>query len=274
MNIPNSLLLFKKLAFDIFETMKNIIHKPLFKKVLIALGIFVVFAWLMNVVVMPWYVNSTELKVPKVVGMKEIDAINFLKDKDLDPLISDTTYDEKFPRGTIIYQRPNADETVKAGRRIYLFVSGGEPIVSVPLLKGKSLKDARFSLERLGLYLGRIDSVASDNPANMIFDQQYAAGTPLKKGDSVGISLSIGQSVGTITVPNLIGKSLSEAEKVLADSSLKVGKINYQPSFSLLPNTVLDQYPSKGNKVNPGDSIDLFVTKATEPDNQHPNMEN
>jgi len=57
-------------------------------------------------------------------------------------------------------------------------------------------------------------------------------------------------------------KSLSEAEKVLADSSLKVGKINYQPSFSLLPNTILDQYPSKGNKVNPGDAIDLFVTKS------------
>ena len=31
---------------------------------------------------------------------------------------------------------------------------------------------------------------------------------------------------GTIVVPDLIGKSLAEAEKVLADSSLKVGKIN------------------------------------------------
>jgi beta-lactam-binding protein with PASTA domain len=32
-----------------------------------------------------------------------------------------------------------------------------------------------------------------------------------------------------------------------------------------LPNTVLDQYPSKGNKLNPGDRVDLFVTKAAEP---------
>ncbi len=254
--------------------MKNLIHKPIFKKLLLAIGIFVVFIWFMNVVVMPWYVSSPELKVPKVVGMKETDAINVLKENNLNPLVSDTTFDEKFPRGTIIYQRPNADETVKTGRRIYLFVSGGEPTVSVPSLKGKSLIDARFALERLGLNIGRIDSINSDNPINMIFDQQYAIGTPLKKGDSVGVSLSIGHSTGSITVPNLIGKSLSEAEKVLADSSLKVGKINYQTSISLLPNTVLDQYPSKGNKANPGDSIDLFITKAPEPNNQNPNLEN
>jgi beta-lactam-binding protein with PASTA domain len=30
----------------------------------------------------------------------------------------------------------------------------------------------------------------------------------------------------------------------------------------LLPNTILDQYPSKGNKVNKGTVVDLFVTKT------------
>jgi len=67
----------------------------------------------------------------------------------------------------------------------------------------------------------------------------------------VGITVSTGPvEEGEITVPDLIGKSLTEAQKLLADSALTVGKINYQPSFSLLPNTILDQYPSKGNKVN------------------------
>lgn len=98
----------------------------------------------------------------------------------------------------------------------------------------------------------------------MIFDQQYVDGTPLKKGDSVGVTVSAGEEFGEITVPDLIGKSLTEAEKILADSSLQVGKINYQPSFSLLPNTVLDQYPSKGNKANKGDQVDLFVTKSAD----------
>jgi beta-lactam-binding protein with PASTA domain len=188
-----------------------------------------------------------------------------LEDNNLEPIISDTTYDLRFAKGTIVIQRPHAGEKVKEGRRVYLFVSGGEPVVSVPLLKGKSLRDAKFALERLGLKLGQIDEVSSNNPKDMITDQQYAEGTRIKKGEYVGVSISVGTGEGTIIVPDLIGQSLAEAERVLADSSLKVGRINYQRSFSLLPNTVLDQYPSKGNKANAGDAVDLFVTKAAEP---------
>ncbi|MHB1687550.1 MAG: PASTA domain-containing protein [Ignavibacteriaceae bacterium] len=249
--------------------MKNYLKNPRTKKILYYLGGFFVFILIMNYIVMPWYVSEPEKPVPKVLGLKEANAINILKDADLAPIVGDTTYDEKYPRGSVIYQRPNAGEIVKVGRRIYLFISGGEPSVSVPMLKGKSIRDAKFSLERLGLNLGKVDSVASSNPKDMIFDQQFAAGTPLKKGDYVGISLSIGENAGGILVPNLIGKSLSEAEKILADSTLKVGKINYQPSVSLLPNTVLDQYPSGGNKVTAGASIDLFLTKPADTDNGH-----
>lgn len=254
--------------------MKNILKKPFIRKSLIVFGAIVVFVIVMNYIVMPWYVSEPEFNVPKVVGMTEEAAIKTLKDSDLTPVVSDTTFDERFARGSIIYQRPNAGEIVKKGRNIYLFISGGEPVIPVPKLRGKSIVDARFALERIGLNLGRIDSIASDYPKNVIFDQQFAVGTPLKQGDSVGVSLSIGKNIGTITVPNLIGKSLAEAEQIIADSTLKVGKINYQQSVSLLPNTVLDQYPSQGNKVNPGDSIDLFVTKSLDTNNQNPNMTN
>ena len=254
--------------------MKNSRHKSVITKLLIALVAFIVFVVLMNDVVMPWYVSSPEKVVPKVLGMHEANAVKLLKSASLSPVISDTSYDEQYPKGTIIYQTPTANDTVKEGRRIYLFISGGEPVVSVPNLKGKSLRDAKFALERLGLYLGHVDSTASSSPKEMIFDQQFAFGTSLKKGDSVGVSLSMGEGIGTISVPNLIGKSLSEAESILADSSLKVGKINFQKSFSLLPNTVLDQYPSKGNKLNPGDSVDLFVTKNDDSVNDNTNPGN
>jgi eukaryotic-like serine/threonine-protein kinase len=103
----------------------------------------------------------------------------------------------------------------------------------------------------------------------VIFDQQYAPGTPLKKGESVNVSISLGEiGSGEIVVPDLIGKSLAEAERLLQDLSLSIGKVNYQSSFSLLPNTILDQYPSKGSKIAEGGTIDLFVTKAADPSQQ------
>ena len=257
-------MLLKKGSFNIFDSMKNILKKPLVKKILIYLFAFVVIVLLLNNVVLPWYVSSPEITVPPVKGLKETEAIKLLKDHNLDPVLGDTTYDVKFAKGTIILQKPKAGEIVKEGRRVYLFISGGEPVVYVPNLKGKSVRDAKLTLERIGLKLGLIQEIPSSNPKNMIFDQEFAEGTKVKKGSSVGIYISVGAGIGDITVPDLVGRSLAEAERILADSTLKVGKINYQRSFSLLPNTILDQYPSKGNKVNPGDSVDLFVTKAVE----------
>jgi eukaryotic-like serine/threonine-protein kinase len=243
--------------------MKKFFEKPRNKKILYWLGGILVFILIMDNLVLPWYVSSPEVKVPTVVGLKEDDAVRTLKDVDLSPIVSDTTYDENFPKGSVIVQKPMTGDVVKKGRRVYIFISGGEPYVTVPILKGRSLKEAKLSLERVGLKVGSVSELPSENPRNVIFDQQFAAGTSIRKGESVGISVSIGVfAEGEITVPDLIGKSLTEAEKLLADSSLKVGKVNFQNSFSLLPNTILDQYPSKGNKVNKGTVVDLFVTKT------------
>ncbi len=246
--------------------MKNILKNRIIRKLLIYFGAFIVFVLAMNYIILPWYVRSPETHVPKVLGLRQAEAEKVLKDGGFKPIISDTTFNEKYPKGTVILQKPEPDKVVKIGRSIYLYISGGEPVIKVPNLVGKSLRDAKFALERLGLNLGKVDSITSNDPKNMIFDQQYAEGTSLEKGDDVGVSVSIGQGVGIIIVPDLIGKSLTEAEKILTENQLKVGKINYQSSFSLLPNTVLDQYPSKGNKVNQGDAVDLFVTKSAEND--------
>jgi serine/threonine-protein kinase len=243
--------------------MKKFFQNPRNKKILYYLGGIVVFFLILDNLLLPWYVSSPEVTVPKVVGLNETDAVRILKDADLSPIVSDTTYDENFPRGSVIVQKPMTGDVVKKGRRVYVFISGGEPYVNVPILKGRGLKEAKLALERVGLKLGIVSELPSENPKNVIFDQQFAAGSSIRKGESVGITVSIGfVAEGDITVPDLIGKSLSEAEKLLADSSLKVGKVNYQSSFSLLPNTILDQYPSKGNKVNKGTVVDLFVTKT------------
>ncbi len=245
--------------------MKNILQNKFITSALIIFLGLAVFLLVLNYIIMPWYVSKPETKVPNVVGLNEVEAFSILNKSQLQPVISDTTFDQKYPKGTIFLQKPNSGKIVKEDRNIYLFISGGEPTVIVPILKGKSIREAKFTLERIGLKLGNVEETESNNPKNMIFDQEFAEGTSLKKGAFVGVTVSMGEgSTGEILVPDLIGKSVTEAERILADSTLKVGKINYQRSFSLLPNTILDQYPSKGNRVNMGTTIDLFVTKSAE----------
>ena len=241
--------------------MKNLIEYPFVKKALIGLGILIALVLVFDFILLPLYVSGTEVNVPNVVGMTEEEAFTTLEDADFEPQIADTSFGVSLPPGRIFLQKPEAGKIVKEGRTIYLFLSGGEQIISVPILKGKSVRDARLALERIGLKLGNIDEVPSTHPKDMVFDQQFAEGTRLAKGQSVGISVSIGKGSGNISVPDLIGKSLTEAKRILSDSTLVIGKVNYQISSSLLPNTVLDQYPAPGNKLNMGNAVDLFITK-------------
>lgn len=241
--------------------MKKLLQYPIVKKFLIALGILIALIFVFDFILLPLYVSGSEINVPNVVGMTTDEAFQTLEDDDFNPSIADTSFGVSLPPGRIFLQKPESGKLVKEGRTVYLFVSGGEQVISVPLLKGKSVRDARLSLERIGLKLGSIEELASTHPKDMVFDQQFAEGTGIRKGQSVGISVSIGKGEGEIEVPDLIGKSLTEATRILSDSTLIIGKVNYQISSTLLPNTVLDQYPGPGNKLNSGNTVDLFITK-------------
>lgn len=243
------------------NSMKKYFNKNVQKKLFIIIGALILLLILFNYLLMPWYVSAEEISVPKVIGMNENTAKTMLEDNDLEPVIGGERYDERYPKGSVIFQKPNAGSIVKEGRRIFLFVSSGVPLIKVPSLKGKVLRDARMTLERLDLVLGDTTFVESEFPANVIIDQEYYEGTEVKKGTHVNVTLSAGANAGLITIPDLLGKSLSQAQKIIEDHKLSVGKINYQPSFSLLPNTVIDQYPGEGNLVEEGETIDLFVTK-------------
>lgn len=245
--------------------MNKILQNEKVKKLLIAFGVIIIAGGIIDKILLPWYVSASEVTVPSVVGLTQEEAIKKLEDEDLEVVIKDTTFDKKYPEGIITKQNPKEGEVVKEGRRVYLFVSGGEQMVVMPLLKGRTLQQAKVLLEKFGLRLGYVEEIASDKTIGIIFDQQYIEGTKLKKGSTVNIAISIGaETEEGITVPDLIGKSLTEAQQILADSSLGVGKLNYQPSHSLLPNTILDQYPSKGNKLKPGEKVDLFITKPAD----------
>ncbi len=225
---------------------------------------FVALFLLMNYAVMPWYVyHGGTLTVPDVTGMQFEQASEMLHSMGLVAIEGDKILDNTHPLGAVITQNPRANSVVKYSRHIYLTVCGGEVQVSVPSLRGRSLRDARFALERNGLILGEIQYAASDSsPVNTIMTQTVAAAEKAKKGTTVGVTISTGNLTKSVEVPNLSGKSLTEAEKILEYFGLKVGNITYQVNVELLPNTIVDQFPQAGAAADSGKTVDLFVVKA------------
>ncbi len=251
--------------FYIFENMKDFIKNPIVKKLLFVLiGIFILLM-VFNYLIMPWYTYAAEIKVPNVVGMPAEEAVKLLENNKLTSAVGDTVLDNRYPKNSVVSQRPGSSSAVKSGRRIFLIVSGGDQTSKVPNLMGKSLIDAKLALEKAGLRIGDVRYVPSTTPKDIIVSQEFVSGMSIRRTSRVRISISLGAVEGTIEVPNLVGKSKSEAEEILKGLQLEVGKISFLPTLKeLLPNTVADQYPAGGAKVNHGDKIDLFICKYTE----------
>jgi len=232
------------------------IWKPALAIIILIFGILIIF----DTIIMPLYVSGNETKVPNVIGLNKDEAINLLEKSNFVPIIQTTRYDDRYGKDKVIFQKPNQGSLVKEGRRVYLTISGGEPLVRVPFIVNKTLRDAQITLERAGFKIGKIDSIESELPVNTIVEQEYFQGRELPKGSSIGVKISLGPQAGMIRAPGLLGKSLTEAEGILNKMELQLGNKTYIHSSNLLPNTIVDQQPSEGSLLKIGDSINVVIT--------------
>jgi serine/threonine-protein kinase len=241
--------------------MKNFIKKWLIIAGSVLAGVIILVV-IFDKLIMPWYVDAKEVKLPNLVGLHKSEAENILKKLHLNVREIGPRYDPNFDIDHVIFQRPPAGTIVKENRRVYLHISGGDPLIKMPNLINKTLRDAKVTLERRGLYIRDIIQVKSELKANHVVEQEFVEGTNLAEGDSVDLKVSIGPRVGMVRVPNLIGKSLSEVEIILRRNNLKMGIITYKQTPSILTNTVIEQLPSEDFLLSVGDSVDVTVAKS------------
>lgn len=236
------------------------------RKILGAGAILVALFLLANYLLIPWYVNQGGVvTVPGVVGLRYEDAERLLDSMGFAPRKGETRMDREHPAGVVVVQNPLEGSKVKRGRRVYLMVSGGELTVTVPNVRGRTLRDARFALEKEGLKLGGVEYAASEEfPANTVVEQKISPGSRVKRDVYVSLVVSQGSVAQKVTVPDVTGKNLAEAKTILAAAGLTVGNITEVPSIDLLPNTIVDQYPRTGELVPSGQAIDLFVVQGAE----------
>jgi len=234
----------------------------MFRKLVILSLVVVVFVLLFNSILMPWYVKHSNLvKVPNVTGMNFLDAKKVLEQSGLDVKQGDIRYDESKPIGFVMDQAPAVDEMVKNGRRVYLTVCGGEQLMEVPRLIGKTERDARFSLVQRNLLVGEVvKKFTTEQPEDVVISQVIQPGSKVKKGTKVDLIVSNGALLGSIVIPDLIGKKLADARKLIEEKKLRVGKITYQSS-DLPVGQVIDQYPKRDKSAKDNTPIDLFIAK-------------
>lgn len=228
-------------------------------KIYIVLSSLFILAFVLDAVIMPAIVHSRgEITIPDVTGKKTDAAMAMLAQLDLQPMIHDTMPHPKIEPGSVVFQNPVAGSVVREGRNVYLSVSGGERRIVMPNLRGRSLRDARITLEQMDLRVGMVSYEASDLPAETVVAQNVAPGKRVRANQVIEITVSGGTDI-EIEIPYVIGFNLEEAQQRLLEGGLRLGAVSYKKSDIYLPNTVLGQDPAAGNPAAPNTPVNLVV---------------
>lgn len=232
---------------------------------LLLLSLFILYV-LVNKIIMPAYTRHGQaITVPDLTNLIYEDAREVLNRLDLKIIEEAKKYDtnNEFPIGTIMGQNPRPNSTVKKGRRIYVLVSKGEPMVEMPKLMGESERNAIFMIGNLGLVLGEVRYEPSNNSnyshIGKVIYQSISVNKEVKIGTPVNITVI--SEPDLFLVPDIVGRNLFDAKKIIMQAGLTVGEIYYEEKPDLLPETVIDQFPGVEDKVSRGDTLRLWVSK-------------
>ena len=138
-----------------------------------------------------------------------------------------------------------------------LFVNGSKSTqLTMPNLVGLTQVKAVEQIQKDGLILGTVSTVASAKPANEVVSTSPTAGLPIAKGVHVNLTISNGALAGQVQVPSVIGQTLGAAEAQLTEAGL-----TGIPSSAGSPTTAIVQAQSvaAGSTVPQGTQVTLTV---------------
>jgi serine/threonine-protein kinase len=219
---------------------------------LLALLAIAAAAWGGWTYLIPHYVD-----VPRVVGLTVEQARAKLEDSHLVVRVAQGQYNMKFDTGTVIRTAPSVETSVRTDSTVTLYPSLGPPPVPVPDLTGMSVAHAQAALAKAHLSLDpTIVREYNDRvPAGRVISQSVPAPGEAPRGSAIAITVSKGPT--PVPVPNVIGKTETEAKDLLQAWRVEVdGKY----SSRIARGRVVDQSPPPRSKLQPGSTVTIVVS--------------
>jgi beta-lactam-binding protein with PASTA domain len=202
--------------------------------------------------------DVTQTAVPDVVGQtfdeasSQLEAASFQVEKN-------EVADDTVPEGDVISQDPSGGTMLDPGTSVTLTVSLGKETVSIPRLSGYSFDDAKDLLEsdQYGLQVEKSEQDSSA-PEDEVINSNPPEGTEVDKGSTITLMVSKGE----LTVPDVIGQSVSSARSELENAGFDV-KVS-GPDDGI----VTDQDPGDGDTAKKGSKVK--ITSEKEDDDPNP----
>lgn len=199
--------------------------------------------------------------VPDVVGLLEKQAIERLEDKGFNKYTIEGIYSEDAAIGVVVSQTPEGNTSASMAEVVVLEVSKGQDEIKIPDVVGKSEKEATRILKAEGFLVNVVKEFSKTVELGEVISQDPGTGKLLLPGETVTILVSDGVELVGISMPNLIGKTLTSAETTLNNNKLILGGVTNAETGDYLPGQVIKQSVTPGANIKQGSSVDLVIAK-------------
>lgn len=205
--------------------------------------------------------NLAEIAVPDVKNMTVVEAQRLLEEKEFKVELEEKYGDPaQFKPGTVMEQSPKAGEKRKQRSLIILTICKGAELKAVPDIVGMSEGKAENTLFNAGFKLGKITKKHVEGQRiGTVLAQSPKALDKAPKGSGIDVVINEGDK----EVPNLIGKSITDAKRLLEKAGLKLGEVKEVNDHSAVKNVVLASNPNAGTKIGAGDPVSISVAAGS-----------
>jgi serine/threonine-protein kinase len=222
-----------------------------------------------------------KVAVPPVVGQTVQDATKALRRADLVPNVAQVPSSE--PAGTVVAQNPKPGQKVARGSKVRLNVSKGGAAttqtttttattattatttttataarVAVPNLVGQRFGPAVRRLETSGLR-ANVVYATSTRPRGTVTAQRPAAGTRVRRGSRVRLTVSAGANPTLQAVPDVVGQDQNSAVTALQQAGFTPVVVRRVVTNASQDGMVVEQQPAAGGQAPRGGSVAIYV---------------
>jgi len=204
------------------------------------------------------YLNRTGM-VPVVVGLTQPQATAALEAAGFKVASVESTQTLKASDvGKVVAQSPAANTEAKMTAGVTIVVSGGQKLIAVPAVTGKTQADAEKALKDAGLQASISSAFSSTVVKGVVISQAPGVGQMVPSQTSIGIVVSMGAQ--NVTVPDVTNQTESQAGLTIKSLGLGTAKDVSNHSSVYKSGRIAGQFPAAGSSVPPGTIMGLIVS--------------
>ena len=192
--------------------------------------------------------NEDTVSVPDLVG-KNFDWVSdSVKYENFDIRCIREEYSDTIEKGDIISQSIEEDKKVKKATPIGVVVSLGSLRDAIPSLTGKTVEEAQYLLEGIGLYIGnQTEEYNTDIPAGCIISMVEPDGE-LVTGSFIDVIVSLGANTSDSTTASIETQSTTNATSSSAKKVVRSTMTTTNKTTSTVTSTTSTASTTKSNK--------------------------